>query len=240
MAHLVEQGDPNPAGQLLSRIDGPTDGGEKERDAIGIGPCVVAPVRQRDALVQSEERTRWALVVDDDRHVLHLRTELVWDRCQRFGHQDLEGIDADGFHADYLASDRTPRVSGPSLSSATLPRVAKLHHVNLTIPVGGADDEAAFLVDIVGYAPVPAPDDVPTAKWFAFPDGTQIHLSEDPDHHPSARGHVALELGPDLHAVTQRLEAAGYQIFRFDGPNARVVFCEDPAGNRWELRDPTE
>jgi catechol 2,3-dioxygenase-like lactoylglutathione lyase family enzyme len=115
--------------------------------------------------------------------------------------------------------------------------VAKLHHVNITIPVGGEDDEAAFLVDIMGYERIPVPEDLPMAKWFESADGTQIHLSEDPDHHPSARGHIALELGPDLHAVTERLEAAGYDVSRFAGPNARVVFCEDPAGNRWELRD---
>lgn len=114
----------------------------------------------------------------------------------------------------------------------------RLHHVNLTIPVGGEDDEAAFLVDILGYQRVPAPEDIPMARWFEFPDGTQIHLSEDPEHHPSSRGHVAIELGPDLTVVAERLDAAGYEVFRFDGPNVRVLFCEDPAGNRWELRDP--
>jgi catechol 2,3-dioxygenase-like lactoylglutathione lyase family enzyme len=116
--------------------------------------------------------------------------------------------------------------------------VPRLHHVNLTIAVGGEDDEAAFLVDMLGYERVPAPEDLPTAKWFEFPDRTQIHLSEDPDHHPSARAHVAIELGADLESVAERLDAAGYKTFRFDGSIARVVFCEDPAGHRWELRGP--
>ena len=114
----------------------------------------------------------------------------------------------------------------------------KLHHVNLTIPLGGEEDEATFLVDIIGYTRVPAPEDLPMAKWFEFSDGTQIHLSEDREHHPSARAHVAIELGPELPAVVARLDAAGYEVFRFDGSDVRVVFCEDPAGNRWELRDP--
>jgi len=118
---------------------------------------------------------------------------------------------------------------------STMPR---LHHVNLSIPVGGEDDEAAFLVDIMGYERVPAPEGLPMAKWFEFSDGTQIHLSEDPDHHPSARAHVAIELGPELQAIAERLDEAGYEVFRFDGPDVRVVFCQDPAGNRWELRDP--
>jgi catechol 2,3-dioxygenase-like lactoylglutathione lyase family enzyme len=116
--------------------------------------------------------------------------------------------------------------------------VGKFHHVNLTIPVGGEDDEAAFLVNVLGYQRLPAPEDLPTAKWFEFADGSQVHLSEDPDHQPSARSHVALELGPDLKVVAERLDAAGYEVVSFDGPDIRVVFCQDPAGNRWELRDP--
>lgn len=116
--------------------------------------------------------------------------------------------------------------------------VSRLHHVNLSIPVGGEADEAAFLVDIMGYERVPSPDDLPMAKWFEYSDGTQIHLSEDPDHRPSARANVALELGADLEAVAERLDAAGYDVSRFEGADVRVVFCQDPAGNRWELRDP--
>jgi hypothetical protein len=116
--------------------------------------------------------------------------------------------------------------------------VPKLHHVNITIPVGGEDDEAAFLVDIMGYTRIPVPEDLPMAKWFEFSDGTQIHLSEDPDHQPSARAHIAIELGSELQAVAERLDDAGYEVHRFDGRDVRVVFCQDPAGNRWELRDP--
>jgi catechol 2,3-dioxygenase-like lactoylglutathione lyase family enzyme len=116
----------------------------------------------------------------------------------------------------------------------------KLHHVNITIPVGGENEEAVFLVQMLGYdqIPVPAAEGLPVVNWFEFPDGTQIHLSEDPDHHPSVRSHVALELGSELEAVVERLDSAGYEVFRFETPDARVAFCNDPAGNRWELRDP--
>ena len=27
-----------------------------------------------------------------------------------------------------------------------------------------------------------------------------------------------------------------YEYKAFDGPNGPVLFCQDPAGNRWELR----
>lgn len=116
----------------------------------------------------------------------------------------------------------------------------ELHHVNITIPVGGEDDEAAFLTQILGYERIPAPvaDGIPTVYWFEYPDGTQLHLSEDPEHHPSVRSHVALELGAELEGVIERLDGSGYEVFRFETPDALVAFCNDPAGNRWELRDP--
>lgn len=117
--------------------------------------------------------------------------------------------------------------------------MGRLHHVNLSVPEGGVPGEADFLVSVLGYEPVAPPDDLPMAHWFQYSDGTQIHLSEDPDHRPSTRAHVAVELGPDLDAVAGRLADAGYEIARFDRPEVRVVFCQDPSGNRWELRSGT-
>jgi hypothetical protein len=52
--------------------------------------------------------------------------------------------------------------------------MASLHHVNLGVPVGGADAEGAFLVDFPGYQPVQlAAADPPTARWFESEDGRQ-------------------------------------------------------------------
>ena len=74
--------------------------------------------------------------------------------------------------------------------------MARLHHVNLGIPVGGTDAEAGFLVDLLGYKRVePPPELASVAKWFEYEDGTQIHLSEDPEHRPAARAHVAGRTG---------------------------------------------
>jgi hypothetical protein len=113
----------------------------------------------------------------------------------------------------------------------------RLHHVNLSIPVDGEASESAFLVDFLNYQRLElTPDTPPMAKWFEGEDGTQIHLSEDPDHHPSSRAHVALELGDDLAALKAKFDEAGYAYKEFDGPNGRLLFCQDPAGNRWELR----
>jgi len=33
-------------------------------------------------------------------------------------------------------------------------------------------------------------------------------------------------------------EQAGYATKSFESQGMRIVFCEDPAGNRWELRGP--
>jgi catechol 2,3-dioxygenase-like lactoylglutathione lyase family enzyme len=113
----------------------------------------------------------------------------------------------------------------------------RLHHVNLSIPVGGVDAEGAFLVDYLQFRKLePTPSTPPGAKWFEGEDGVQIHLSEDPAHHPSERAHVALELGEYVAVLKDKFDSAGYEYIDYDGPAGRLLFCQDPAGNRWELR----
>ena len=113
----------------------------------------------------------------------------------------------------------------------------RFHHVNLGVPTGGADAEAAFLVDFLGYRRVePTPDASAAARWFESDDGQQVHLSEDPDHRPAARAHVAVELGDELADLEQKFDRAGYQYETIAGANRRTVICRDPAGNGWELR----
>ena len=111
------------------------------------------------------------------------------------------------------------------------------HHVNLGVPVGGASAEDDFLVDFLGYKRVElTPDVPPTAMWFESEDGKQVHVSEDPDHRPAARAHVAIDVGNELPGLRDKFDQAGftYEILDFD--DRRVVLCRDPAGNLWELR----
>ena len=111
------------------------------------------------------------------------------------------------------------------------------HHVNLGVPVNGAEAEETFLVEVLGYRRVaPPPDLANRALWFEGEDGKQIHLSEDPDHRPAARAHVAVEVGDELEELQGKLRRAGQEYSTFDGNDMRVVLCADPAGNRWELR----
>jgi catechol 2,3-dioxygenase-like lactoylglutathione lyase family enzyme len=113
----------------------------------------------------------------------------------------------------------------------------RFHHVNLGVPVGGAEAEAAFLVDLLTYNRVAlTPLDPPQARWFESEDGKQIHLSEDPDHRPAARAHVAVDLGDGLADLERRFDQAGYRYEAVNTSDRRIVLCQDPAGNRWELR----
>jgi hypothetical protein len=114
--------------------------------------------------------------------------------------------------------------------------MVRIHHVNLGILPGGTDDETAFLFD-VGYRQLPGPPQFPNAKWFEASDGSQVHLSEDPEHKPADRAHVAVVLGDELDEVVERLRAHGTDAEIGGFGDVRVAICLDPAGNRWELRD---
>src|SRR5579871_3409089 len=111
------------------------------------------------------------------------------------------------------------------------------HHVNLGVPAGGLGAEEGFLVDILGYRTLDPPEQLRgRAHWFEAEDGSQVHLSEDPEHRPAARAHTAIDYGADLPSVRDRLTGAGIEFATFDGLGPQVLFCADPAGNRWELR----
>jgi catechol 2,3-dioxygenase-like lactoylglutathione lyase family enzyme len=110
----------------------------------------------------------------------------------------------------------------------------RFHHANLGVPPGLADAEGAFLVDVLGYRRLAAPPDlVAVAKWYEADDGSQIHLSVDPDHRPAARAHTAIEVDA---GIEDRLHAAGVAFTSGGRGDLTVMFCDDPAGNHWELR----
>ena len=125
-----------------------------------------------------------------------------------------------------------------------------LHHVNLCVPPtlrdGGGDEQPGTVVEhgwleMLGYRRVEAGPEISAmaqVHWFEGDDGTQVHLTIDPEHAPSARAHTAIRLDADLDATVVRLEAAGHRCntIAFDGD--RHVFANDPAGNLWELIGP--
>jgi hypothetical protein len=110
----------------------------------------------------------------------------------------------------------------------------RFHHANLGVPPGLEDNEGSFLVDTLGYRKMDVPVDLQgIARWFEADDGSQIHLSLDPAHMPAAAAHTAIEVDD---AIEARLDAAGIAYRAGERGKLRVVLCEDPAGNRWELR----
>jgi len=113
----------------------------------------------------------------------------------------------------------------------------RLHHVNLGVLPDGADAETEFL-GVLGYRKVEpsAAAQGFGARWYEIDDGTQVHLSLDPDHRPAARAHTAVEFGDQLDALVVRLREAGIEFGDNEFDGRRILFCEDPAGNRWELR----
>jgi len=128
--------------------------------------------------------------------------------------------------------------------------VPTLHHVNLCVPPtlrDGAGDEQPGTdverrwLEMLGYRRVDAGPEISAmaqVHWFEGDDGTQIHLTVDPEHAPSARAHTAIRLDEALDPIVARLETAGHRCntIAFDGD--RHVFANDPAGNLWELIGP--
>lgn len=111
----------------------------------------------------------------------------------------------------------------------------------MNLCVAEADPEVDWLVSMLGYRgvdPGPEASKFGTLYWFEADDGTQVHLTVDPDHQPSSRAHTAIRVGDALDATITRLEAAGHgcTTVAFDGD--RHVFTNDPGGNLWELIGP--
>jgi len=119
----------------------------------------------------------------------------------------------------------------------------RFHHVNLAVLPDEVESEMSFLTDVLGYRRMELNERLAGmgARWFEADDGSQVHLSLDPEHRPAARAHVAVEYGPQLADVEDRLRQAAVEFNA--GALAgfpRVVTCRDPGGNLWELRGEME
>jgi hypothetical protein len=110
----------------------------------------------------------------------------------------------------------------------------RFHHANLGVRPDQEAAEHAFLVEVLGYRRLDPPTELAgRAQWFGSDDGVEIHLSVDAEHRPARMAHTAVEIDDD---VVQRLEQAGIPFRRAEFGDLHLVLCEDPAGNRWELR----
>ena len=114
------------------------------------------------------------------------------------------------------------------------------HHVNLGVPPGGLDAQKRFLSEVLGYRKMEMSERLQRmgANWYEGADGSQIHLSEDPEHAPPKRAHTAVVCDDgEFEAVMGRLEAEGIKAESVSNTGIRgFMVIHDPSGNRWEIR----
>lgn len=112
----------------------------------------------------------------------------------------------------------------------------RLHHVQVSCPVGGEDAARAFYGRALGLSEVAKPPTLAArgGVWFRDP-GLELHVGVEEDFAPARKAHPAL-LVDDLDAVASCLTAAGYPV-AWDGdlPGFRRFYTADGAGNRVEL-----
>jgi catechol 2,3-dioxygenase-like lactoylglutathione lyase family enzyme len=130
---------------------------------------------------------------------------------------------------------------------------SRMHHVNLGVPTGGVPAEVEFLINIVGLteakdkklraAAMLARNDPPivvppeTVLWYEDGDGFEVHLTEDPNHRPAEKAHVAFHVGDALQDIEAELRHRGVSTIELlNVPELRVLATNDPAGNVWEFR----
>jgi catechol 2,3-dioxygenase-like lactoylglutathione lyase family enzyme len=130
---------------------------------------------------------------------------------------------------------------------------SRMHHVNLGVPTGGVPAEVEFLTNIVGLTeatekkaratamlarnnpPIVVPPE--TVLWYEDGEGFEVHLTEDPNHHPAEKAHVAFVVGEGLQDIEAELGSRGVATTELlNVPELRVLATTDPAGNVWEFR----
>ncbi|HEV7700280.1 MAG TPA: VOC family protein [Pyrinomonadaceae bacterium] len=112
-----------------------------------------------------------------------------------------------------------------------------VHHVQISIPVGGEDKARDFYCRVLGLNEIPKPDSLAGRGGFWLELGaTQIHFgAEDGIDRSKTKGHTAY-LVSDLESWRSKLTAAGCEIV--DGipvPGLDRFEFRDPFGNRVEF-----
>ncbi|HVE64850.1 MAG TPA: VOC family protein [Mycobacteriales bacterium] len=111
-----------------------------------------------------------------------------------------------------------------------------LHHVNVVVPVGRAEEVAAFYVEALGLGRIAKPPALAGrgGAWLDVDGRAQVHLSErEGEVHEDS--HFALVVD-DFDAVLTRLAYRGASwTEQEDVFGGRRGYTRDPAGNRVEL-----
>jgi catechol 2,3-dioxygenase-like lactoylglutathione lyase family enzyme len=117
----------------------------------------------------------------------------------------------------------------------------RLHHVQVSCPVGGEEAARRFYGDVLGIAEVEKPP-VLAARggcWFRA-EGVEVHVGVEEPFHPAGKAHPAFVVAAgELDALAVRLRAAGFETrWDDDFPGYRRFYTRDGNGNRVELLAP--
>ncbi|QNN55044.1 VOC family protein [Nocardioides mesophilus] len=118
----------------------------------------------------------------------------------------------------------------------------KLHHVQVSCPVGGEDAARRFYGEALGLPEVEKPP-VLAARggcWFRGPD-LEVHVGVEQRFTPAAKAHPGLLVDDveALQALATRVAAAGFPVtWDDDFPGYRRFYTADGNGNRVEVLAP--
>jgi catechol 2,3-dioxygenase-like lactoylglutathione lyase family enzyme len=120
--------------------------------------------------------------------------------------------------------------------------ITGIHHVQITVPVGAADEARAFDRDLLGLPEIPKPESLRSRGGFWLRVGDRdLHVGvEDGVDRSRSKAHVAYAVD-DLEAWRSKLEAAGIAaIESIPIPGFDRFEFRDPFGNRVEMIQPAE
>jgi len=121
----------------------------------------------------------------------------------------------------------------------------RLHHVQLSCPVGGEDGARRFWVEGMGLVEVAKPPVLAARGGAWFRGGAvEVHVGVEEPFAPARRAHPALVLGDAeaLRRAAGRLQELGFEVDwteRTTFPGHQRCHARDGHGNRVELLAPT-
>jgi len=113
----------------------------------------------------------------------------------------------------------------------------RVHHAQITIPIGTENEAREFYCNFLGLQEVPKPEILQTRGGFWLEIGSfQIHVgTEDDFDRTKTKAHIAY-LVEDLDAWREKMKSRGIKILEgIPIPNYSRFEFRDPFGNRVEF-----
>ena len=121
-----------------------------------------------------------------------------------------------------------------------VPRVSRVHHVQITVPTGREADARAFYAGVLGLLEIDKPASLQGRGGLWLDGGdVQLHIgTEDGFDRSTTKGHVAYEVS-DIAPWRVKLASLGLPILEsVPIPGYDRFEFRDPFGNRVELIQP--